>query len=299
MMAMVFAIPEEVPMRAIAFLVVGCCVWCACGRVRAQEGGAAVIIDTYMRTSAQTTRDALLAKLADLPPGEVALGFRQCLARAEGAGTRNGLVGTLGQHFPTKETAEVLREVLVDPDVQVRSTAIHALRMLARRTDRPGHERAPRGADFAPKVEGLVPALALAAKDTAEQNRVIALYALADTREQAAVGELRRLLGDASPRVRLFAACFLTEYADASGLPELRAALQTLRTRVPEKDVQFYTDAGILLVSLGRITGKSFGPVPMDPGLSSDLSNAERSAARYRTLIRTWSRWWAWEPEQK
>ena len=286
-------------MRASAFLVVGSCAWCACGRVYAQEGGAAAIIDTYMRTSAQTTRDALLAKLAALPPGAVALGFRQCLARAEGAGTRDGLVGALGQHFPTKEAAEVLREVLVDPDVHVRVTAIHALRMMARRTDRFGHERAPRGADFAPKVEGLVPTLALAARDVAENNRVVALYALADTREPSAVEELRRLLGDPVPRVRLFAACFLTEYADASGLGELRAALQALRTRTPEKDAYFYTDAGILLVSLGRITGKSFGPVPMDPFLSSDLNDAERSAGRYRTLITTWSRWWAWEPEQK
>ncbi|HAK93754.1 MAG TPA: hypothetical protein DCM87_01775 [Planctomycetes bacterium] len=282
-------------MRKAAFVCV--LAWLAVGRARAQEDGAASIIEQHLRTSAETTRRALVAKLEAMPPDEVARGFAQCLARAGDAGSRNGLAETLGRHFQTKEAAAVLRELLADPDERVRGTAIHGLRMMARRTDRPGHGRVPRGADFAPKVEGLVPALAAAAaKDASEMNRVSALYALADTRDAAAPAALRSALGDPSPRVRLFAACFLTEYADATGLAEMRSALEQLRVRAPEKDVQFYWDAGILLASMERITGKSFGPVPMNPGLSSDLAQAAEFEARYKSLIATWSAWWAWEP---
>jgi HEAT repeat protein len=165
---------------------------------------------------------------------------------------------------------------------------------MARRTERIGGKRIQRKPDFAPKVEDLVPHLISAASDKVESNRIAALYALADTREPLAVSELR--LKDPSEKVRLYAACFLTEYQDAAGLPEMRDALARLRRTRPADVLSYYWQAGKLLASFERITGKSFGQIPRNPYLCS-VDHGETK--RYKALLDTWAEWWAWEPKAK
>lgn len=201
----------------------------------------------------------------------------------------------------TEESVEQLCELLKDSDPDIRARAIHGLRMLARRTNRTGGKRIRRGPDFAPKVEGLVPYLIDAVSDEVEVNSISALYALADTREHSAVLELRSRLSDKSERVRFHAACFLTEYQDASGLPEMRKALERLLRVGPEEDVQYnhYVQVEMLLASFERITGKSFGQIPTNPLLISDTRQIERAEKRYDALLNTWAQWWAWEPKDE
>lgn len=195
------------------------------------------------------------------------------------------------------ESAELLCKLLNDPDEKVRRQAISDLRMMARRTDRMGGKRIERGSEFAPEVEGLVPYLVSAANDEVELNRICALYALADTRDPLAVSELRNRLKDTSENVRFHAACFLTEYQDASGLPEMRDALVRLLRTDPIDDFTYYCDAEMLLASFERIIGKSFGEIPLNPSLCSDTREIPLIEERYNTLLDTWAEWWAWEPE--
>ena len=229
-------------------------------------------------------------------PDEAVSAVRRILADGKNPRQRQELAACVADQIHTKEAAVLLHDLLKDGDAQVRGKAIHGLRMMARRTDRSGGKRVQRGEEFAPKVEGLVPWLIEAADDKAEQNRVGALYALANARDPAAVAELRRRLQDPSDRVRLYAACFLTEFQDASGLPEIRAALQRLCKQKPQSNLHYYWEAEILLASLERITGKSFGEIPMLPELCSDSRKSAEYVQRYGELLRTWSQWWAWEP---
>ena len=171
--------------------------------------------------------------------------------------------------------------------------------MLARRTNRMGGKRIQRGQEFAPQVEGLVPYLVSAADDKVESNRISALYALADTRDPLAVLELRNRLKDKSKNVRFYAACFLTEYQDASGLPEMRDTLAHLIRTDPIDDFIYYLQAEMLIASFERIIGKSFGQIPLNPSLCSDTRQIPRLKERYDTLLDTWAEWWAWEPKAK
>jgi len=198
-----------------------------------------------------------------------------------------------------KESATLLCKLLKDPDEQIRRQAIHGLRMLARRTNRMGGKRIEQGPEFAPEVEGLVPHLVSAANDEVESNRICALYALADTRDPLAVLELRNRLEDPSEKVRFYAACFLTEYQDASGLPEMRDALDRLIRTDPIDYFIYYIDAEMLLASFERIIGKSFGEIPLNPSLCSDTREIPWIEERYDTLLDTWAEWWAWEPKAK
>jgi HEAT repeat protein len=195
------------------------------------------------------------------------------------------------------ESVELLCQLLQDPDEQVRRQAIHDLRMMARRTDRIGGKRIEQGPEFDPKVEGLVPYLVAAANDEVEINRICALYALADTRDPLAVLELRNRLEDPSEKVRFHAACFLTEYQDASGLPEMRDALARLCTTDNKDDFDHYSQAEMLLASFERIVGKSFGEIPLNPLLCSDTREIPLIKERYDNLLETWAEWWAWEPK--
>jgi HEAT repeat protein len=249
------------------------------------------------------------------------------------------LAGVLGRRIQTREAATLLVKLLDDPNDTVRWEAIHNLRMLSQQTDRSGPRRMQREPDptpradreqaarqairdgrpatrrrtvepkderneppveFAPKVEGLVPYLVAAANDDVEANRVCAMYALADTRDPRAVAELRARLKDPSEKVRLYAACFLTEYQDASGLTEMQAALARLSQTDPEGDhgsnIDYYSQAGIVLASFERITGRSFGLIPMSPYLSSSFEQISRLQRQYKDLVAAWAQWWAWEP---
>ncbi len=205
--------------------------------------------------------------------------------------------------FDTDESVALLCELLTDHDEKIRREAIRGLHGMARRTERIGGKRIQRKLDFAPKVEDLVPHLISAASDKVESNRIVALYALADTREPLAVSELRKKLKDPSERVRSLAACLLTEYQDATGLPEMRNALDRLGSiNLPlALDMLYYNEAERLLASFERITGKSFGRIPLNPSLSSDTRRIQKQniKKRYNTLLDTWAEWWAWEPKAK
>ena len=93
--------------------------------------------------------------------------------------------------------------------------------------------------------------------------RTLALFALADTCDPAAVATIRERLTDANDDVRFAAACLLTEFQDRSSLNELKRASELFRS---DKASKFMVDLNSeqLLASLERITGKSFGPVPMN-----------------------------------
>jgi hypothetical protein len=197
-------------------------------------------------------------------------------------------------NFPTKESAAALCALLDDPDEHVRNSAISYLRMFARRVDRAGGQRTQRGGVFAPKVDGLVPFLIKAANDKVEQNRLSALYALADSLDAQAIAELRNRLKDESPKVRFYAACFLTEFNDISGVEELKQGLARLRsTDKPQMEVDsMYFDTEILLASFARITGTNFGEIPRNPSIMSDTRAAQDSERRYKKLLDAWANYW-------
>ena len=46
-----------------------------------------------------------------------------------------------------------------------------------------------------------------------------------------------------------------------------------------------------------RVTGKSFGELPMNPMLSSDSRVIERDTARRIEILNTWAQWWDWTPK--
>ena len=198
---------------------------------------------------------------------------------------------------PFTPEVEALLKQLTDPDAEVRRVAISELRMLARRVDVVGGKRDRLGKEFAPKVRGLVPYLIrAAATDESESNRGLALYALADTLDTAAVVAIRERLKDKSESVRLVAACMLTEFKDAAGLDELKKAVVRFRAD-PKAAGSFEVER--LLASMERITGKSFGQIPPNPFLASDGRIAEASMKQYAKLLDAWAAWWDWTPPEK
>lgn len=190
------------------------------------------------------------------------------------------------------QVAELTRQ-LDDGDAKVRNKAITQLRMLSRRVDRPGAKRRQLGEMTDPKMPGLVSLLVKAAGDKSELNREAALLGLADTRDAQAVAALREALKDKSQEVRLMAACLLTEFQDAAGLEELKAA--TRRYRDQPKSAGYF-EIEMLLASLERITGKSFGEIPMSQMLFSDGRAAGSARKREQHLLNSWIAWWDWVP---
>jgi hypothetical protein len=287
-----------------SMLILACVVaFSASATAKPQDSKATQIIQRYLKMpypendklgKARSARLNTLVEFKAIPMGEAVHAISCALPEIKDSRQRAELVEVLGRYLQTKESAAMLCELLKDPDEQVRWQAIHGLRMMARRTDRSGCKRIKRGPDFAPKIQGLVPYLISAAGDKAEGNRVCALYALADTRDSSAVTELRKRLKDPSEKVRLNAACFLTEYQDATGLPEMRDALARLRRTRPEDVLDYFWQAEKLFASFERITGKSFGAIPLNPHLCS-VDNGETE--RYKALLVTWAEWWAWEPK--
>ncbi len=269
---------------------------------------AAAILQRYLKLpqptedrsgDARRSRMRTLDELQSMPDAAV-LEIGRVLPTVKDASQRSELAGELGR-IQTRESAAKLGELLDDPDAQVRGVAISSLRLMARRVDRFGAQRTQRGGEFAPKVDGLVLYLIKAANDPVEQNRVTALFALADTLDPAAIAEIRHRLTDDSQEVRFEAACFLTEFQDASGLEEMKKELERLRSSrgssaTADADYSRMTATERLLASFQRLTGKSFGPVPMNPSYASDGNVAKASAQRYEELLDAWADWWAWEP---
>ena len=185
---------------------------------------------------------------------------------------------------------------LDDEDPAVRLDAVQRLRPLARRVDAARPPTGPHGRRVRPlKSQGLVPHLVKAAGDKVEANRLAALHALADTLDPAAVAALRAALKDDTDAVRLLAACLLTEYEDSSGLAEMKRALTRFREK-PKAARPFEVER--LLASFQRLTGKSFGDIPLyrSPELASDGRTAAATEKKFRELLDAWAAWWAWEP---
>lgn len=281
----------------------------ALAAVKPQDTKTIKIIQQYLKmphpedasfNEARIARMEVLAGLEAMPDAATgAIG--RVLSELKNPQQRTELTEALGRFSQTKESAALLCELLKDSDENVRGQAIHGLRMMARRTNRVGGKRSQKGPDFAPKVEGLVKYLISAVSDKVEINRVSALYALADTRDPLAVSSLRNRLSDTSERIRFYAACFLTEYQDATGLPEMRKALARLQQIEPEDNLNYdyYMQIEMLLASFERITGKSFGRIPMNPLLSSNTRQIRRTEKHYKALLDTWVEWWAWEPKDE
>lgn len=267
--------------------------------------------DPEMDKKINRARQARLSILAELKafPKEAVVAGRRVLFEQASTKQRREIVGTLGDYIHTRECAELLADVIQDVrkpkdedgalyEELVRCSAVLGLRRMGSRTERSGGKRIRRRPDFEPKVRGLVPYMISAANDPAERVRVSAMYALADSREPAAVAELRNRLKDRSENVRLYAACLLTEYQDAAGLSEMREALDRLRKTGKielEYDFGHYVRIEMLLASFERITGKSFGEIPRNPTLSSNSHS--RGKERYKELLNIWHIWWAWKPD--
>jgi HEAT repeat protein len=285
-----------------------------------QDSEATKIIQRYLKMpmprkppGSGPERKARLKVLSELKsmPAEAVSAYRRAMREVKNPWQRYELAvkfRSTCSAFDTDESVALLCELLTDHDEKIRCEAIRGLHGMARRTERIGGKRIQRKRDFAPKVGGLVPYLISAASDKVDSNRIVALYALADTREPLAVSELRKKLKDPSELVRSLAACLLTEYQDATGLPEMRNALDRLRSiNLPlALDMLYYDEAEMLLASFERITGKSFGRIPpnpsripLNPNLCSDTRQIQKQniKKRYNTLLDTWAEWWAWEPK--
>jgi hypothetical protein len=211
---------------------------------------------------------------------------RQGKAAAEAAGPTDA------------QKAAIFVKQLDSPDEKVRGEAVRQLRLLARRVDRFGGARTQRGDEFEPKVPGLIPLLVKATHDESELVRQSAAFALADTLDPDAISALRELLNDKSETVRVVAACLLTEFHDASGLGTLKLAVKHYKTAAHGESVHYF-EIEHVLHSLERITGKSFGPIPMNPTLHSNSDAGKAAEQRYQELLETWNAWWDWQPEVK
>lgn len=225
-------------------------------------------------------------------PDEAVREIAAALPRADQK-QRVELIEVLGW-IPTRGSADLLISLLKDPAPPIRSRAVHSLRLLACRIHRSGMVEVPKGADFPPKVDGLVPHLITAAGDKYAGIREIALLALADTRDPAVVAVLRGHLDDPAARVRLTAACLLTEFDDDSGLSILKSTLHTLRINQKQGcklNLTYYADAQQLIASLQRITGVNLGEIPGDPALYSSTLAAKEAAARTDSLVTAWDDW--------
>jgi HEAT repeat protein len=232
--------------------------------------------------------------LKGLPEAEVLAEVGEALGREKNAGRRAELVETL-REFASKESAELLVRALTDESPKVRGNAIHVMRLLARKVDRAGGKREQRAAWEKPKVEGLVPHLIKAADDAEETNRWTCLYALADTLDPAAVERIRAGLKDESETVRMHAACLLSEFNDASGVEELKRALVRVRA-TPANDPMRWFDAERVVASMERLTGKSFGRLPVNPLILSDTRQIAQGEREYERILGAWAGWWEWQP---
>lgn len=265
---------------------------------------AMIIIERYFSMRSQDSEDIgkagrLLAELKEMPNGAVAAAEKVLFERANSR-QRRAIVGALGDHIHTTECAQLLYRVLKDVresksnerwEELLRSSAVHGLRKMARRTNRSGAFRT--GPDFEPQVKGILPYLIFATNDKSEMVRVNALYGLADSRDPAAVPELRKCLNDPSWKIRLLAACFLTEYQDTSGLSEMCKGAKQLQQKPTDviESLEYYQNIELTLASFERITRKSFGDIPRNPLISSD-SNAEANASRiYKEFLNEWELW--------
>ena len=267
----------------------------------ASERSARDIIEAYLQLPAseervygeRSGRVEVLYQLKDMPDQAVPA-IAEILPTIDHRVHRLELIEILGR-IKTLASSEVLIPLLKHHDAEVRGKAVWSLRLHAMGTTRSGPTRRIHSADYPPLVEGLVPHLIAAADDEHEGVRRQALYALADTRDPAAHAKLRESLNDPDAKARFLAACFLTEFDDPAGMPELRKAITRFKHRSEEESRDlyypaYYPGAQRLFASLERITGESMGRIPPDPMILSvppptDLDD------RYAAMLDAWEAW--------
>lgn len=190
---------------------------------------------------------------------------------------------------PGPETADYVR-MLEDPDPKVRRDALQGIRRQTSRFVRSGLRKVPEHLPPTPIPRNLIPFLVTAAKEDPEYPvRSLALFALADTRDPEGQAVLKDCLEDADPRIRVTAACLLTEFGDDSGLDELGRAVER---HVGGERLDLF-QAEHVLVALCRITGRDVDSVPMNPMLKSTIIIGEDLSQPYDELLEKWARWFA------
>jgi HEAT repeat protein len=283
--------------KIILLLICGFFICLTPATAEQHESPAQKIIEEYLELphfklydENRLQRLQILDKLKAMPE-EAVYEISLTLPKIENSVQRVELIEVLGQ-IPTPESGKILIFLLDDPEVEIRRQAIQSLRLLSSRINRAGVVDVSKGPDFLPKVEGLVPYLIETANDEDVSNRILALFALADTRDSKALAELNNRLSDPNERVRFTAVCLLTEFNNASGLPELKKKLLKLRETSPDEEITYYADAEHLIVSFQRITGESLGKIPPIPNLLSSIKGQEESKKNYDKLLKAWDEWW-------
>jgi hypothetical protein len=219
--------------------------------------------------------------------------LQQALGQAKTVDQRREMVQALGAvHTPAATRA--LLPLLADQDDTIRQHAISSL------TDRLGVPAEQGGTD---DVLAALARILPAEKDDfwrgficARMVRVLMPFPPADKPEarllaQAADMLRERLKNDGSAIVRFEAACSLTQFGDNSGLAELEKAALAMQAEGPapiEFDVRKLANAfslDKLVPALERATGQKFGPVPMNPLLSSNSTAGPGLVAQRQALL--------------
>jgi hypothetical protein len=101
----------------------------------------------------------------------------------------------------------------------------------------------------------------------------------------SAVGMLQgRLKDDASSQVRFEAACALAEFYDFSGKEELKKAIPAMHNMVGPA-------LGRAVSAIEKISGKTFGPVPLDPWFSGDQTAIPALREQRQALLDKLAEW--------
>jgi len=244
----------------------------------------------------------LAGSAADAPPPDLAAEARQIVKNylempaIKNPKQKRELLQLLAQ-IKTPASAEVCRTLLTDQDEWVKHAAIDSLGGMAKRVANITKARLPLKPEFEPAVKGVVPYLIAATGDRLPRVRSAALRALVRTAEARVVDVLRKHLNDPDEHVQFLAACRLTWFKDATGLPVMRRALTGLRANNPPDGHRDYGKAKILMEAFERITGKSFGRIPVTPMACSSHEGVVRSKKQFEVLLSAWDQWWNWKPK--
>jgi HEAT repeat protein len=265
------------------------------------EAGAAIKVARLlaMPASGEDPRGTMNSKRLQLirdigSLGDVAVKpLQAALARAQTPLQRREVTSALGA-IQTAGSTRVLLGLLAEKDDVIRHQAIQSL------ADRLG------AAPEEGRSDDILPALARTLpgeKDESVRWQVCAgitrvrMVNKPDARLVAQVTEMlrERLKNDGSPKVRMWAAITMSELGDDSGSAELAKAVLAMQSGDGAAAYENSELLGFplhrLIPALGRGTGQDFGPVPMDPSLSSDSTAGPRLQAQRQALLDKVAQW--------
>jgi len=200
-------------MSAFAFLLA--CLLMQMAKVT-QEHDASRILDRYLAMpltpNGRGARLEVLDELKSIPAKELPV-VEKTLSGLTNSEQRYEIMIELESIAQDSEGAQLLHRVLLDVrepqdeesaayEKSLRSLAASGLGFMAASTFRAGGQRHQYKPDSAPKVQGLLPYLIMAANDKAKEVRISAMYGLADSRNSLAVAELKNRLKDEDWEVR-------------------------------------------------------------------------------------------------